>query len=165
MVRSYHVSIDVATDTWFVIRRGCLTALIVLTVAIAGCFGTVIFHDHRARLSRGELKERVERELYAGASDTEVSQFLARLRADDRADSATISHHPPRTVHQEDCSPRPCSLVDFGVPPGDREITAHIENPGSWLPSFCTDEYNASFILDDVGGYYRLIFEDAGFCL
>lgn len=128
--------------------------------AVASCTSVVIVHDRRLGFDPDEL----ERAVPIGASEQQALGLLQAL-ANDPPNSTEVSVYSAEVVTQEDCYPRPCSLVDRGVPVGHRALTVHVMTDGYWMPRVCLDEYIANFIFDERGIYNNFIQEDTRTCL
>ncbi|MBI5288707.1 MAG: hypothetical protein HY873_07010 [Chloroflexi bacterium] len=152
-------------ETSHVNTRLALGAIVAVVVLVGGCTAAAWVHDKTVELSQAEFREMVEKGLSVGATDGEVSLFLEELESENRIDDARMWHYPAEIVKQHDCLPRPCSLVDEGVEPGSYSITLRIENPEGWLPSVCSSDFIANFILDETGRYTQLLISDASACL
>ncbi len=153
-------------DTLDMKTRLIVAAVVAFVAVVGGCIGLVRVRNDRVTLGEDEFRGRVADSLRTGSStEADVVSFLDALKAEDRDDKAVIEHYPAEVVLQEECSPRPCSLVDQGIAPGVIEITARVWNSGVWTPDFCTNAYIAFFVFDDSHRYSRLILKDGGFCL
>lgn len=143
--------------------RTILFTIAALITAVAACTTTAVVHDRVTTMDQQDFRERVEPHLSAGADHEDVAEFLDDL-AKDPGTNTKIWHYPPKVVEQYDCAPRPCSLVDRGVPPGWTDIVVRVENHGHWLLGICTDEFIAWLVFDEEETFRDVYFQDADAC-
>lgn len=129
-------------------------------VLLLGCVVYAAFANRSIqadRLPEGELRAIIDERLPTGASEAQVLSVLIDLSMSNARQGATLNVLEPDTVAQEQCAPRPCSLVDRGVAPGSRAIAVRVEFAGGvWPIVTCREEYLVYFVLED-GTYTRLM--------